>query len=133
MAPLQRNMYWQDAEFKSPEVYEVMSHRRFKRIEENMCLYSESEVKTTGEANPESKNYDPNYKVMGCWRACLLSAQDNKNPSLEMAIDECIIAFGVGLYCAIDEHTNNCNNHHTQTTAIVITHTNNCEKESRTH
>ncbi len=90
-------MYWTDKEFKSENVITLMSWQRFTEIERYMCLYNEDEARSTGESNPNSPNYDPNYKVTLVWKAFLLSAQQNKNPSQDMVIDEQIIGTKVGM------------------------------------
>ncbi len=58
-------------------------------------MYSEEGAKTTGESDPKSENYDPNFKVTPCWKAFLIAAQENMNPSISMSIDECIIPLKV--------------------------------------
>ncbi len=85
-------MHWFSKEFMSEEVKSAMPYRRFRQISKQICLYSEDEAKLTGESDPASPNYDPLFKITPCWKAFLLAAQENKNPSEEMAIDECIIA-----------------------------------------
>ncbi len=89
---IQRVMYWADKEFKSDEVRESMTLKRFLQIEKYMRLYSEREAKRTGESDQKSPNYDPNYKVAPCWKSFFISAQANKNPSQDMVIDEQIVA-----------------------------------------
>ncbi len=41
------------------------------------------------------KNWDPLFKIMPCWKAFFIAAQENMNPSEAVAIDECIIPLKV--------------------------------------
>ncbi len=84
-------MYWFDKEFHSQVVRETMTFRRFQQIENHSCMYSEKISKDTGESDPKSVNYDPNFKVTPCWRAFFIDAQSNKNPTVSLAEDETII------------------------------------------
>ncbi len=88
-------MYWFDKELRSQIVRDLMTYRRFRAINKYSCMYSEKGCKETGESDRGSENYDPNFKANMCWKAFLLSAQENMNPSVAMSIDECIIALKV--------------------------------------
>ena len=88
-------MYWKDPEMFSPGVKFLMKYDHFCEISRYTRLYSDAMARETGESDPKSVNYDPNYKINAVWKALILGFQRNKNPGQNMVIDETIIAFKV--------------------------------------